>query len=554
MERQVSKQKRRLAEEEAEKVREDYVQKMRDNYPLIIRTLMHDLIVSIDKGGNLVFLNDAAAEFWGMSSEELVGTHFTDYLYPEDVKKTQVALQEIIKSKGQVKDLILRVKSPRGARKVAWNAVAIFDEEGNYVGTQTTGKDITDLLRTEEELEQSRSHFRRLFEVLMDPIVIVDLTGTILEVSQSAEEILGFPREKIVGKRFLETRVAKADTGAVMIKNLGRMKKGMYILPYAIEAVTKDGKKLFYEVNPARIVYKGEPAILAIFRNLTSQKTVEHKLQESEKRFNHFLENAPEAIWVQDLVGTFLDGNKVAEELTGYRKEELIGKNMLGILVPPESIPRLMEAFKPNDQGGISGPNELELIRKDGSLISVEASTIPVERDGKIEIIGIVRDITERKKQEELLRIAREKFETYFDLAKVMLIAIDAKGNVTQINKKGCEVLGYKKEQILGKNWFNTFLPKRMENETKAYFKKLLSGQIEAAEYKENPVLTKAGKERLVAWHNIRLRDEQGNIKGTLSSGRDITDRKKAEEALKESEERFRSTLDSMLEGCQIVD
>jgi len=87
MGRPVAAHKRRLEEEEADTVREDYVKKMRDNYPLIIRTLMHDLIVSVDKEGIFVFLNDAAVDFWGKSSEEVIGTHFSDYLYPEDVEQ-----------------------------------------------------------------------------------------------------------------------------------------------------------------------------------------------------------------------------------------------------------------------------------------------------------------------------------------------------------------------------------------------------------------------------------------------------------------------------------
>ena len=226
MDRQASAHKRPLEEEEADTVREDYVKKMRDNYPLIIRTLMHDLIVSIDKDGVFVFLNDAAVQFWGKPPEKIVGTHFADILYSEDVERSQRTLQEMIKSKGQVKGFIVKVKSPRGARTIAWNAVAIFDDNGNYVGAQATGKDLTDFLRTEEELEQSRSHFRRLFEVMVDPIVIVDLTGIILELSQSVEEILDIIREELVGKNFLETDVVTDESKAVMAKNLEKLKRG----------------------------------------------------------------------------------------------------------------------------------------------------------------------------------------------------------------------------------------------------------------------------------------------------------------------------------------
>jgi PAS domain-containing protein len=163
--------------------------------------------------------------FW-KSSEKLIGANFTEYLHPENVDKAMGVLQELMGGKDQVNGFIVRVKSSLGFRTVTMNGIAVLDGEGNYIGAHATGRDLTDLLHAEEELEQSRSHFRRLFEVMVDPIVIVDLTGAILEVSQSAEEILGFPREELVGKRFLETKVATADTEAVMIKNLERIKKG----------------------------------------------------------------------------------------------------------------------------------------------------------------------------------------------------------------------------------------------------------------------------------------------------------------------------------------
>lgn len=380
MGRQVNEHKKRLAEEDGETVREDYVKKMRDNYPLIIRTLMHDLIVSIDKDGNFVFLNDAAVEFWGKPGEKIIGTHFSDYLYPEDIERTHLALQEMIKSNGQVKGFIIRMKSPKGARKVAWNAVAVFDESGKYIGAQATGKDLTDLLRTEEELEQSKRHFQALFEVMVDPLVIVDMNGSILELSQSVEELLEFPKEELVGKNFLETDAVTVESKAVLSKNLEKLKRGLQIDPHPIEAVTKGGRKLLYELNTARIIYKGEPAILAIFRNITEQRKAEEKLRASEERFRYFLENAPEAIWVQDVNGTFIDGNKRAEELTGYKKEEMIGKNMLEMnLVPPEYVPRVMDAFKPNELGEVSGPYELELRKKDGSLFLLKHPPSPLK-------------------------------------------------------------------------------------------------------------------------------------------------------------------------------
>ncbi|MFZ7138280.1 MAG: PAS domain S-box protein [archaeon] len=541
----MSKGKRRRAEDE-KAVSEDYVKKMKDTYPIIIRTLMHDLIVSFDKDGDIVFLNDAAVEFWGQPSEELIGTHFYDYLHLEDTKKTQVALQEIIKSKGQVKGLIVRVKSPKGERTVAWNAAAIFDDTGEYVGIQATGKDLTDLLHAEKKLKWSQKHFQRLFEAMVDPVVIVDKNGNILEFSQSAEEILGVPKEELIGKHFSETRIVTEKSKDILMKNLKKGKNGKYVAPFTIEAVTKEGKMLLYEASTAKLIYKGEPATLGIFHNITEQKKTEEKLRESEERFNYFIENAPEAIWVQDVAGIFLDGNKRAEKLTGYTKEELIGKNMLDILVSPESITRLMEAFTPNKLGKKSGPNEVEMIRKDGSRVSVEASIIPVERDGRIEIIGITRDITERKKAEKALQESEKRLRELTDLLPEIIFETDATGKFVFVNQVAYERFGYTQEDFdNGLKTVQMLIPED-RNRAKDEFDRVLSGADVG--FLEFTGLSKEGSTFPIMIHVTPI------IRGNMPVGLrgiivDITEHKKTESRLKESLQRFQTIFEGATDG-----
>jgi len=134
-----------------------------------------------------------------------------------------------------------------------------------------------------------------------------------------------------------------------------------------------------------------------------------------------------------------------------------------------------------------------------------------------------------RKRAEADLREEKERAQKYLDVAAVMFVVINTDQTVSMVNRKACEILGYPEEEIIGKNWFDHFIPGRIRDEVKSVFARLLAGEIEPAEYFENPVLNRNGEERMIAWHNTTLKDEQGSIQATLGSGTDITDQLQAE-------------------------
>ncbi len=144
-------------------------------------------------------------------------------------------------------------------------------------------------------------------------------------------------------------------------------------------------------------------------------------------------------------------------------------------------------------------------------------------------------DITERKKLQEVLRQEKERAEKYLRMAGFIIIGININGEINLINKKGCDVLKCKESEAVGKNWFDNFVPAQNRGEIMSVFKKLVSGEIGIVEYYENPVLTKDGSERTIAWYNSLVRDDSGNIVGTISSGEDITERRVAEKKLKQA-------------------
>jgi PAS domain S-box-containing protein len=134
------------------------------------------------------------------------------------------------------------------------------------------------------------------------------------------------------------------------------------------------------------------------------------------------------------------------------------------------------------------------------------------------------------------LREERNKAQLYLNIAGVIIVAINEKGIVSLINKKGCAVLGYQEHEIIGENWYDLCVPENVREERKKTFKKVMAGEQQEVEDYENIILTKSGEGRVIAWHNTTLVDENGHIFGTLSSGEDITKRKQAEEELIQSE------------------
>ncbi|HUT54216.1 MAG TPA: PAS domain S-box protein [bacterium] len=155
-------------------------------------------------------------------------------------------------------------------------------------------------------------------------------------------------------------------------------------------------------------------------------------------------------------------------------------------------------------------------------------------------------DITELKQAELALQREKERARKYLDLAAVIMVATDREGRVAMINRKGCEVLGREEKDLLGKNWFETCLPPEAREEVPRLFAAMMQGEIGLLETYENPVLTAAGGQRIISWHNAFLTDESGAVIGTISSGEDITERKLAQEARRESENRLRAAIESL--------
>ena len=157
--------------------------------------------------------------------------------------------------------------------------------------------------------------------------------------------------------------------------------------------------------------------------------------------------------------------------------------------------------------------------------------------------------VWQRKQAQKIFAQSEQKAKQYLDIAGVIILALDLDGNITLINERGLKVLGYQREELLGKNWFSTCLPDRVQKHILDVYRQLMEGEKKSSEYYENLILRKDGEERIISWHNAVSRNSSGEITGTLSSGEDITIRKQVKKELLESEEKYRSIYENAIEG-----
>jgi PAS domain S-box-containing protein len=293
---------------------------------------------------------------------------------------------------------------------------------------------------------------------------------------------------------------------------------------------------------------------IEIIEDLTELKKAEGALRKGENTLRAVLSASPVGIGLAR--GRIIQWcNDAMCRLTGYSKEDVVGRSSKFLYADEAAYEQIdRELYSGISEKGI-GEVDTRIRRKDGRIVDCYLQASPLDpKDISKGIIGAIVDITKLKRAEEAVRQQRDSAHKYLDIAGVIFVALNAKGEVILINQKGSEVLGYEQEEIIGKNWFDNFLPPRLRGQVRAIFEKLIAGRIEPVEYHENPILTKDHEERIVAWHNTTLTDEQGHITGTLGSGEDITERKRAEQALRKSEKKYRQLIETLQEGIWVID
>jgi PAS domain S-box-containing protein len=229
---------------------------------------------------------------------------------------------------------------------------------------------------------------------------------------------------------------------------------------------------------------------------------------------------------------TIVHASPGAATMFGYdQAKDLVGRSGYELLAGADEDQRARERVEEHLaqlRGGARGPWRMR--RLDGHEFTVEIEVTYVQEPGaELRILLSLLDATEQQRTRRALDRALEWTDHLLDISGTMIVVLDREGKVARINAEGCRILGYGRDEILGSDWFETYLPERLREPVRGVAQQLYSGAIEPARFFENPVVTASGDERIIYWHNTVTRDDAGNIIEILSSGLDITDRVESE-------------------------
>lgn len=364
---------------------------------------------------------------------------------------------------------------------------------------------------------------KQIFEALQCGVIVVDAdTNIILNINNKALDILqlnksiiGSPCNKILCGDFEECEFKK--------------NKNYHVERSEICFMTKLQKRKWLLRTAEKISTNGKNYIIESFTDITSQKLM-------ESNYIDLVQYAPAGIYELDLRNyQYISINQVMLDYTEYTEEEFKQIGIIGILTE-ESKQMFFERMKDVSEGKqVSQEVEYEIVSKTGKhyWVLLNVRFIYNGDPTPYKAFCIVTNITTRKCIEQKLRAEKNRAQMYLDMAFDIFVALDLDGNITLINKTGCDILGSTEDKLIGLNWFDNFVPEDDKIGARLEFKETIKGlNGQHIRTWTNFINTMIGEKRVIRWKNKPVVDLNGNIVGTFSSGDDITNEYKEEKTL----------------------
>jgi PAS domain S-box-containing protein len=495
----------------------------------------------VSSDGVHVYANLAACRSLGYSREELLGLRVHD-IDPNMPRERWAEHWRETKQRGSctIETQHRRKDGRLFPVEVRINFVEFEGQEYHC----TFASDIAERKQAEQALQESMEKFRSIVENSLAGIFTVDDAYRFVYVNDELCRILGRSRENLLGLDFRE--VLTDYSRVLVVDRYIRRQCGEEVPPrYEIGVVRGDGNIRRVEMTVAVVRdASGLPLSMGQLIDITERKRAEEALRESEERLRLFWETSPDSFSITKLQdGLVVEVNTGFTKLTGYTREEIVGKSSLelGLWVDPGERPKLTARLA---QDGEVRDFETKFRMKDGDAraVSISAGLMPL--NGQQHLLVIVKDIEDKKRAQEGLARSEELFRKYFELGLVGMAVTSPEKRWVHVNDRICEMLGYTREELVQTTWAALTYPEDLDPDL-AQFNLMLAGEIEGYSL-DKRFVRKDGESVYTTLSVTCIRKPDGTVDHVISHLHDISERKLAEEALRKSEQLLRQVLDTI--------
>ena len=453
-----------------------------------IEEAVYHMDLSQPSGRRLRFVSESAGNIFGMDKEEMFRNKdaFLKNYHPDDLERVRKTT-ELLEKEKTPQDYYYRFLHPK-TKEYIWieeRVIPSFDEEGKLKEVFGVVRDATTRKRYENDLIESRESYRKLIEQNPDGIVIAGTDQIVRFANKATLEITGIKTLKdIIGHNLLDFLTARQR--GISVDRLKRIAEGEKVQFEIIEIQNPEGKIIECESLPCMFNYMGQPAILVFLRSITVERQLEKEqiraqlaeeanlrlqleiderirtekeLSATQKNLRLLIDSSIDMICASDPDGYIIEFNKAAQDTFGYTKEEVIGKHVSFLYENPEARIGVMKEL--NSGGGFFS-GEVVNKKKDGNTFTalLAANTLKGE-DGKvIGSMGVSRDISDRIRAEQEIRLSEEKYRAIYDQAYIGIALVATDGDkYLQANQRLCDMLGFSAEELCSKSVHDLRIP-----------------------------------------------------------------------------------------------
>jgi diguanylate cyclase (GGDEF)-like protein/PAS domain S-box-containing protein len=516
--------------------------------------LSRDLVDAVESGvyivqsKKFVYVNAFCARLTGYSREELIGMRSFKLVLPQDRPLVRKKATRNLKSRTGARPYEYRFIKKNG--EIIWVMERVSPIA--YMGQKAalgSLMDITPRKQLEEALAHSEETYRTMLEQMYDSYYEVDLAGNFTFVNDSVCRNLGYSSEEMVGQSYRFT-TPPGDVKPLLLAFGEVFRTGNPHIGFAHGILRKDGSLISVESSISlRQNAQGEIiGFRSVSRDITERKKAEQALLFEKQYSDAVIDSLPGLFYILDERGNFIRWNKNLEIILGYSVEELPGMNALATIAEEDKEPvagKILETFS-NGNAAV----EANVLTKSGQKIPHYLTGVRIIIEDKIYLVGEGIDITERKQAENALRDSEERYRALFDRSPDLVYVRDLKGNFIDANPASLGLLGYRREDIPTLNFASLLDPAQFPRTIQILKELTETGfQKEPGEFKlkrKDGTYLYVETQESVIYRNGKPHSVQG-------VGRDITGRKKADEALKESETKYRLLVETTTEVILVV-